>query len=416
MKAPLPRCRATVKPGKRHQKVIHQATVRRLPEDMQAITDLQFLQVAQESIEFLQRQILVIGVFNAGIGANSRVVCQIQNACFQKPQATRIMPHSFIIFVNEALQILHRTMRLGTCQGRCQMIDDDRRSPTLGLRPLTGIIDDERIDMRHGPKRDFRPAALAQRQCLAGQPFEIAVLAHMDDGMHINRLPQIGIERQIPVWWHEIGRMIGFFRIDVIAARGLNTAPDGSEPHQRQPENAIAKERIILRRAPAFPDRLARGIGHGLEKTQVIGQGQHIADRPSLSLLIGDTLPEERDQVAALFRCILDTVARGFQRADDLERPFRRIETHTVCQPPVLVRIIGEHDGDPPLLRFALPQPRPFGSQPCHESGPLMVRFMGDDIGLYRLIVVRGSLERDGPCQHPAIDLRQRHMHGKIAA
>ena len=55
--------------------------------------------------------------------------------------------------------------------------------PPLGLRALAGIVDDEGIELRQGPEHGFGIAFGRERHRLARQPFEIAMLAVVDDGM-----------------------------------------------------------------------------------------------------------------------------------------------------------------------------------------------------------------------------------------
>ena len=79
------------------------------------------------------------------------------------------------------------------------MIDDDGTRPALSLGAFAGVVDDERIDMRHRAERGFRETIRRQRQRLARQPFEIAMLAHVDDGIGTKLRTDPGIEREIAV-------------------------------------------------------------------------------------------------------------------------------------------------------------------------------------------------------------------------
>ncbi len=63
------------------------------------------------------------------------------------------------------------------------MINDDRLGAALGLGAFARIVDDKRIKMGQGAEGRLRKAVLAERQRLAGQPFQIAVFAEMDNGM-----------------------------------------------------------------------------------------------------------------------------------------------------------------------------------------------------------------------------------------
>ena len=63
------------------------------------------------------------------------------------------------------------------------MAERHRRDAALGLGGLARIADDERIDDRQRAGDDFGKAGLAERHRLAGQPFQRAMRADMDQRM-----------------------------------------------------------------------------------------------------------------------------------------------------------------------------------------------------------------------------------------
>jgi hypothetical protein len=113
--------------------------------------------------------------------------------------------------------------------------------PALGLRALARIVDDERIDMRHRPEHRLRIAGSRQRQRLARQPFEIAVLAHVDDCMGAKTFAQPGIEREVAMRRHQVRRVVACLRIDVVAARRLDADDHIAKTQQRQAKCAFAE-------------------------------------------------------------------------------------------------------------------------------------------------------------------------------
>ena len=76
------------------------------------------------------------------------------------------------------------------------------------------------ITVGQGPEHRLGEAVLRERQRLAGQPFEIPVLAHMDHGLDPAFPAEPGVEGEITVWWDEIGVVIGRRRIDVALVYG----------------------------------------------------------------------------------------------------------------------------------------------------------------------------------------------------
>ena len=161
------------------------------------------------------------------------------------------------------------------------MIDDHRRGAALGLAALAGIVDDEGIEMRQRPQHGFRPAFRRQRQRLARQPFEIAVLAHMDDGMGLEVLAQPGIEGEIAMGRDEIGIVIARGRDRCCSRapagrRRRHCRSDGSAASKR----AVDEEGIALRPRPSAL-RLARAHATaGRDRKCSIVREREVSRRP----------------------------------------------------------------------------------------------------------------------------------------
>ena len=156
----------------------------------------------------------------------------------------------------------------GAGERRGEMIDDDGSGAALGLGAFARVIDDERVKLGQRDRARFGPAFVRERGGLAGQPFEIAVLAVVDDRMGAEHLSQPDVEGEIAMRRHQGGIVIGALRIDVVAARRLDGDRDMPMEANRQPEHALAAERVLLGRTPAGEKGLARrGWGAGRKRT-----------------------------------------------------------------------------------------------------------------------------------------------------
>ena len=116
-------------------------------------------------------------------------MAQREDLVAQIGDAPRVDAGRLVIFVDQTLQLGQRPVGFGAGQRRRQMIDDHRGRAPLGLAALARIVDDERVDVGQGTQSRLREAPLGQRQRLAGQPFEIAVLAHVHHGMRPEFFP-----------------------------------------------------------------------------------------------------------------------------------------------------------------------------------------------------------------------------------
>ena len=179
---------------------------------------------------------------------------QRQDLAAQVRHAPRIQPCCLIVLVDQALELGQWPIGLGAGQGRRQMIDDHRGRAPLRLRAFARIVDDERVDVGQGPEHGLRQAVGRERERLARQPFQIAVLAHVDDRVRAEFPAQPAIEREIAVRRRQVRVVIAGARVDVIAARRLDPDHDVAERQQRERERAATDMRIGVRRPPALDD------------------------------------------------------------------------------------------------------------------------------------------------------------------
>ncbi|MNN22691.1 hypothetical protein D3C81_1360620 [compost metagenome] len=120
---------------------------------------------------------------------------QFQDVALQLAGTPRVEQLRFIEFVGQLLQVTQRAVGFGAGQWRHQVIDDHRLGAALGLGALTRVVDDERVDVRQRAEQCVRPALRRQAHALAGQPFQIAMLANMDDRIGSKGMTQPEMKR-----------------------------------------------------------------------------------------------------------------------------------------------------------------------------------------------------------------------------
>ncbi len=125
---------------------------------MQAVADLQFLQLAQEPVELLQRAGQILAGGDAAIAVDPGGAGALEDLGGERRDAARVAARGLIILVDQALQLGLRAVAAGARQGRGQMVDNDRLRAPLGLAALAGIVDDERIEMRQRPEHGLGEA------------------------------------------------------------------------------------------------------------------------------------------------------------------------------------------------------------------------------------------------------------------
>ena len=187
------------------QRVQAQPTLGRLAEHMQTIADLRFLEVAQVGVQAWQPDGCIVKLpFELQFPVDVVRPDQFEDVALQLTGAARIEQLCFVEFVGQLLQVAQRAIGLGAGQRRHQVIDDHGLRASLGLRTLTRVVDDERIDVGQRAEQGIRPACIGQPYPLARQPFQVAVFADMNDGVGRIHMPQPEIERQVAMGWYQV--------------------------------------------------------------------------------------------------------------------------------------------------------------------------------------------------------------------
>ena len=253
----------------------------RLPKNVEAVADLHLLDLAEITVELAERVVVAVGGRDAAILVEPDGGGKLQDARAQRRTAARIERGGVEELVHQPLQLFQRAMAAGARQRRRQMIDDHRGAPPLGLAALAGIVHDEGIDVRDRPERGFRKTLGRERQRLAGQPFHIAVLAHMHKRMGIEGRAQPRIEGEVAVRRRQGGIVVARLRVDVVAPRRLDRGHDIAEAQRRQREapRVTAEEGIGRRLPPAPGDGVPHGRGQQREETLVVGERERCLGR-----------------------------------------------------------------------------------------------------------------------------------------
>jgi len=158
---------------------------------MQTVANLRLLELAKPRVDAREQRVFI--VLAARLGHTEFLVQPVfddgrENRPTQQLCAPRIDHQRVVVLVDLPLEVLQRSIAFGARERRHQMIDDHGLCTPFRLRALARIVDDERIKMRHRPEHEIGPACIAQRHALARQPFEIAMLADMDDGVDAETL------------------------------------------------------------------------------------------------------------------------------------------------------------------------------------------------------------------------------------
>ena len=237
---------------------------------------------------------------------------------------------------NRRLELERGAVRAGGDQRRRQMADRRRADPSLGLRRLAGIVDDERIDHRRRADEDLRRASTRQRDGLARQPFERAVRAELDEGVDPLAAREPEVEGDIGVARGKRQAVIVALATERVAPVRLDGDDQLAEADKAEAECPVDQARIADGIAPCGADGALEFRRTGGELRLVFGEAQSGLER---------TFGERRDQRGrvAIGRHV---IAGGAQDSGDGGGARRRVETDGIARAAAARRIVRQHAGE----------------------------------------------------------------------
>jgi len=183
-----------------------------------------------------------------------------------KPAPPPVETIGLCVFVKEALEFARLAGKSAVNELRRQVPDGQPGDAALGLRRLARIADNERIDHRQRAGHDFREAFRRERDRLAGQPFERAMRAHVDERIGFRHVlqPEPEGDERVPRRQQ---------RIVVVGAALRRAAAVGRQRDQKLAEclraetkAAVAHVGIVGRLAPGIAQPRDRGIRHARQQ------------------------------------------------------------------------------------------------------------------------------------------------------
>ena len=107
----------------------------------------------------------------------------------------------------------------------------------LAWVPSPGLLMMYGIKVGQVAEHDLGVALRRQRRRLAGEPFEVAVLTHVEDGVRAELVAEPAVIGEVVVRRRQVGAVIDRHRVGAEAARRLDADEDVAEDHagDRQP-------------------------------------------------------------------------------------------------------------------------------------------------------------------------------------
>ena len=249
----------------------------------------------------------------------------------------------------------------------------------LACVPSPGIVDQERVDQRQVAQRGVGAARRRHAKRLARQPFQVAVLAEVHDGVGAELGVEPVVRGQIVMAGRQIGVVIDGDRVLTETAWRLHDQHDVAGLHCGDDDLAVGvaaavDEQLTGRRAPMLDDGVGELAGQRGEPVAIVLGGH--PDRIARELSVGEpvrilaaALDQRVHQRVAVLGVdagdVADAVAGVAHRPQQRDRAGRGVEPDRVADAGVLGRVRREHQRPPACRSAAIVR-----SRACRTASP----------------------------------------------
>ncbi len=345
------------------------------------------------------------------VGIEPGFLDQVPDLLLQQGQLGRVEHLDLVVLVHQLGQLRQRAVGVGGGHRRCQVVDDHRVRAALGLRAFARVVEDERVEQRQIAQQRIGEAGFRYADALARQPLQRAVLADVDDGVRPPFVAQPAVERVVVVRGRQVGGVVDRVRIHAVAARRLQRDEGVAVFHAREHELAVVHVGVARCVAPALPHLVLQRRGQVAEPRGV-ARGRHGGDGlgeligAEVGLVVGAAVDQGVDQRVARLGQAVDAVALCLHGTQQGQQRSGRVQPDRVADLRSLAAGIGEEEGDALGRHRCAAQ----GHLPRHDAG-----HAPDPVGQRRIGgLVVFVLERHRHADDAAVELRQRHVHGRV--
>ena len=377
-----------------------------------------FMHVVAVVLPHDERQILV------EVGA----LDEVPNLALDDGQFGGVEHFNLVVFIHQLHEFSEFTVAVGGSDGRGEVVNDDGVGAAFRLCAFAGVVQDEGIDERHISEERIRVAGGGKPHAFAGQPFERAMFAHVDDGVGAPLIAQPAVERVVVVGRRQVGAVVDGVGVHAVAARRLQNHQRVAQIEGGQADVPLVDVGVAGRFAPLAHHLLALRGGQVVEPAAVLLSGN--ANDGVRELRFGEegfvvraAFQQGVDERIAVGGQVVQGVAGVAHGGEQAHERGGRIQPDGVPHFGGFARRVGQHEGDAFVGVRGAAQFRQAQRQPHHTRDA--VGFGGVHCDVDRggvgatAAFTRGGggaffFERDGHADDTPVKFGQGDVHGGI--
>ena len=211
-------------------------------QDVQPVADLNVLDLAQPPVDVQQHvveRILVGPVVEPEVVIHLRRAHERPDLLTDRGQLAGIERGDVGVLVQQLFQTRDIAVGFGPGHRRDEVVDEGGVGTAFGLRALSRVVDEERVDQRQVAERGVGAARRRHAQRLTRQPLQVPVLAKVHDGVGTEHGVEPVVGGQIVMAGRQIGVVVDRDRVLPEAARRLDHEHDVARLHRRDHDLAL---------------------------------------------------------------------------------------------------------------------------------------------------------------------------------
>ena len=385
-------------------------------EHVQAVLDLDVLDLAEVAVDVLDERAHVVGPLrHAEVGLQVGRLDGGPDPRGERRELAGVEHLQARVLVEQRLEVGELVVRLGAHHGRHEVVDDDRVRPPLRLDALARVVHDERVDERDVAEGGVRRAAVRQGEHLPGQPLQRPVLAQVHDRVGAPDGVEPAVAGEVVVGRREPRVVVDADRVLPVAARRLDGEQRVAELQARHDQVAVLDVLVARRRAPPLLDRGAQRLGERPVPAQVVvdrhpqRRGRELGVGEELGIVAARVDQRPHELVAVGVGLVGDD-PRGREGLEQGDGARRRVQPDGVPHAGVAGREARQQDRDPPPRRRRRAQPGRAHREPGHPGAALRVGAVAGDGRADGALPFVALLERDHAAEHPPVEFGDGHL------
>ena len=246
---------------------------------MQPVLDLGVLELAQVAVDLQDKPAEVVWqAVYAQVPVQLGGLDDLPDLSLQQRKLAGVQGLTLVVLVHQLLDPGDVPIAVGRGHCRDEVVDDGGVGAALGLGAFPGVVDNKGIEQGHVGQGDLRVARGGKTYAFAGQPFQGAVLPHVNHGVGFEHVPDPAVVGDVVVGRGQVRAVIHSDGVLAKPPGRLQAHEDVAQVDARDGQVAIGPIDLSRGLTPGFLHIVGSLAGKALKPPSILA-GRDVAHR-----------------------------------------------------------------------------------------------------------------------------------------